>query len=148
MLNHHSINQHLDTELKLLVRLEEVLIRERDLIGSDPDGLESAAREKVRLVEDIDKLNLELSDLLGTSNIGSAIDESGDTTLYGKWQECIQQTRACAHLNMLNATLVEQQQRKVVDLLSILSGKDSESSVYDASGEKKQTGLSRSLGRG
>jgi flagellar biosynthesis/type III secretory pathway chaperone len=145
---HTSIGKHLDKELHLLMQLEKVLVRERDLIGSDPEGLELAANDKIKLVDEIDQLNHKLSALVGTTDIGTAINASGNSNLKDKWLQCIRQTRACAHLNMLNATLVEQQQRKVTDLLSILSGTETTGSVYDASGEKRQNGLSRSLGRG
>ncbi len=137
----------LDDIAELLDQLGESLRRERELIGKDAVALETNAADKSRLVNEIEQLNQELFLTAATRDIQSWVDARGDQRLRHQWNGCLEKMRACSHLNMLNATLIEQQQQKVIDLLTILSGNETGNTTYDAHGETHTMGLKRSLGK-
>lgn len=117
-------------EMRLAVeQLIDALQTERAALESaDVQALNSTGAAKHALMLRLEQLDGERMQL----SQGAA---DASRTLAPKWQEILQSLRACEQLNQRNGYLVGIRLQQVRKALAVLTGNDTEASVYGRAGE-------------
>jgi flagellar biosynthesis/type III secretory pathway chaperone len=131
-----SENDSLSTLIKMLEHEHEVLL------ANDVAQLETAIAQRqdsmgaiVRLEEERNSLCRMLgydSDLPGLQQLMAWCDAKG--VLRSSWEQCAKLATLCRELNQRNSALVSLRLKRVGALLGVLTGKEQQSAIYDASG--------------
>lgn len=127
-------------EMRLAVaQLMDALNTERTALETaDVDTLNQAGASKHELMlrlEQLDSERLQLSQ--GAPEASRA--------LAPKWQEVLQSLRACQQLNQRNGTLVGIRLQQVRKALAVLTGNETEASVYGRAGDLRTSLRSQTL---
>lgn len=146
-----TIDNLLDRQLESLLSLQNILAQEKEAIGHDADALFQLSDRKHLLVDELEKLNTSLVATMRQQD-GQAGDlnewlSSQAGRIADTWKRCIDISRECSKMNLVNGTLIEKGQQRVEDIATILSGKEKTVPLYDQSGNKGKTAVSRTLGK-
>ena len=117
-------------EMRLAVeQLTDALQTERAALETaDVQALNSTGAAKHALMQRLEQLDGERVQLSQSASDASR-------TLAPKWQEILQSLRACEQLNQRNGYLVGIRLQQVRKALAVLTGNDTEASVYGRAGE-------------
>ena len=127
-------------EMRLAVeQLADALQTERSALGTaDVEALNQAGASKHALMMRLEQLDSERVQL-GHSAPGAS------HALAPLWQQVLQSLRACQQLNQRNGYLVSIRLQQVRKALAVLTGNDTEPSVYSRGGELRTSLRSQTL---
>ena len=127
-------------EMRLAVeQLADALQSERTaLAAGDVEALNQAGASKHALMVRLEQLDSERVQL-GQSAPGA------NHALAPRWQQVLQSLRACQQLNQRNGYLVSIRLQQVRKALAVLTGNDTEPSVYSRGGELRTSLRSQTL---
>ncbi|QNK02600.1 flagella synthesis protein FlgN [Dyella telluris] len=127
-------------EMRLAVgQLMDALHAERTALETaDVDTLNQAGASKHELMLRLEQLDSERVQL-------SQGAPEASRALAPKWQEVLQSLRACQQLNQRNGTLVGIRLQQVRKALAVLTGNETEASVYGRAGDLRTSLRSQTL---
>ncbi len=148
---HHFV-QALGQALRLLQQLETTMLDEtRALASRDPDLLQQIVIRKEALVLAVEKETLKQKQSVEMA--AQPFTPAGLAAFFAagaapqmvreQWAQLCALGLRCAQLNQANARLIEQDRKRIANLLRILSGDDAPSATYTPQG-RTQSASSRS----
>jgi flagellar biosynthesis/type III secretory pathway chaperone len=145
----------LTTELERAATLAELLRAERGVLTTDAEAVESSARAKQSVIDELEFLHRRRVALLAEA--GYSGDRSGmDSFVRGAapaselpdlWNRLLTAVSECRDANQVNAAIVEAGRRTVRDTLALLHGQAPGAGTYDTNGQASDAGFSRSLAK-
>lgn len=118
----------LDDMQRSLVELAGALARERTaLLDADVPAIDAAGARKQALMQALERLDAERRQLALAAPHAAATQQR-------RWHELLAQLRDCRDQNQRNGSIVQLRLGSVRRALAILTGQDSETSVYGRSG--------------
>ena len=129
-----SLSAVLNDQIRCAESMLDVLERENQaLVAGDADQLTATGADKARLVEALEKLEIERRDLTQAFGAAAASIAVGDAPQSSaEWQKLIGLVATCKERNQRNGALVKARSDQVRAVLKVLRG--SEPAVYAASG--------------
>ncbi|MEZ2416835.1 flagella synthesis protein FlgN [Luteibacter sp. RCC_6_2] len=110
--------------------LHASLVEERMALGqADPQALEAAGRAKGKLLDRIEKLDVERRQLGDAAGIDSLLDP--------RWLHTLERLGECRQLNEVNGRIVAQRMGHVRQALALISGESPGGSTYGRNGVAK-----------
>ena len=110
--------------------LHASLIEERMALGqANPEALENVGKAKGKLLDRIDKLDIERRQLADAAGIDSLNDP--------RWTPTLDRLRECRQLNEVNGRIVGQRIGHVRQALALISGESPGASTYGPNGVAK-----------
>lgn len=110
--------------------LHASLIEERMVLGqADPAALETVGKTKGKLLDRIDKLDIERRQLGAAAGVDSLNDP--------RWAPTLDRLRECRQLNEVNGRIVGQRIGHVRQALALISGESPGASTYGPNGVAK-----------
>ena len=159
-MNHAQANATLHTllqqELTCTQALFTCLEQERDaLTQMDSAQLEALASEKETMLQSLEKLSRERTELAQTAGYGQqqeqvqaflqAVDPAGK--LNQLWLQQITLLQQCQHQNRINGSAIELGRQQLYQILGLLRGQEpTQGTTYQADGQKPNQLGNRSLG--
>lgn len=131
---HDSLSAVLNEQIRCAESMLDVLERENQaLVANDPDLLTATGADKARLVEALEKLEVERRGLAEAFGAAAASIAAGDGPQSSpEWQKLLGLVATCKERNQRNGALVKARSDQVRAALKVLRG--SEPGVYAASG--------------
>lgn len=142
-----SLSAVLNEQIRCAESMLDVLERENQaLVAGDADRLTATGADKARLVEALEKLEIERRDLTQAFGAVAASVAAGEGPQSSpEWQKLLGLVAACKERNQRNGVLVKARTDQVRAVLKVLRG--SEPGVYAASGSVRSGSLgTRPLG--
>lgn len=139
-------------EIELISRFIALLNEEQDALKrADTSPLAEIASEKIKLIEQLNGLELARGEKLGSSDSASIRaamthwleqhpDEKGLAT---EWAKLLDLARQAKHLHELNSRLVGMHLRHTSEILAVLTRQGQHNSLYGSNGQAAQATGSR-----
>jgi len=151
---YNAFNTLFDQESEYLESLSVLLKKEREALAQDKTEIEKLSALKTQVIGKLEDTSNKRTALL--QHAGYAMDKQGmetciqwcDTrhTLLPKWKKLLDLTLQCRNNNQINGTIIEKSRHSIHQALSILYNQPI-SSVYGASGQAEDNGLSRTIAK-
>lgn len=142
-----SLSAVLHEQIRCAESMLDVLDRENQaLVAGDADRLAATGADKARLVEALEKLEVERRDLTQAIGAVAASVTAGEAPQSSpEWQKLLGLVAACKERNQRNGILVKARTDQVRAVLKVLRGSDP--GVYAATGNVRSSSLgTRPLG--
>lgn len=120
------------------LRREQIALTRNDIVS-----LETVVSAKHRHLNQLEMLSRQTEDALKSTGLR----DRPDTVVEDVWRKLRQLLGECQLQNQINGGLIEQGRRRVQQALNLLTGRDTESTVYRPDGARDATSLERLYAR-